>query len=163
MSLTLWRRLAGALALSALATALAHAADPAPVMTGLWEVNLLTSFAPGSAGGALAPEWAPRRRVYRICIGLERAREPMQPPRTATQAELMIGRGTISGSYTIKDAGGVPRPVEFAYHRLDATRFEGSHDVQQPDLVTRTQYMARRVAADCGGLAPQPVPDTGEP
>jgi hypothetical protein len=141
----------------------ARAADPAPVLAGLWEVNLLTSFAPGPAASASMPDLTPRRRLYRICIGPDRAPEPMHPPRGALQAELVFGRGTISGSYALLRPGGQTQPVEFAYHRLDATRFEGSHEVLQAELVTRTQYMAHRVAGDCGGLAPQPTADTGEP
>jgi hypothetical protein len=75
----------------------------------------------------------------------------------------MIGRSSVSGSYALPAADGQARPVEFNYQRLDATRFEGSLDVQQGDRVARTQYMARRVTGDCGGLQPQPVPDNGEP
>lgn len=139
----------------------AQAADPAPVLAGLWEVNLLTSFAPLAT--SVAPDLAPRRRIYRICIGQDRVREPMHPPRSALRTETTIGRSSVSGSYVLKAADGQTRPVEFSYQRLDATRFEGSLDVQQADQMARTQYMARRVTADCGGLAPQPVPDSGEP
>ena len=146
-----------------LTAASASAADPAPVLPGLWEVNLLTSFVPGPAAVGATPDLTPRRRSYRICIGPDRVREPMHPPRNALQAELMYGRGTISGSYALPGPGGRARPVEFAYHRLDATHFEGSHDLTQPEFVARTQYMARRVAADCGGLAPQATSETGEP
>ncbi len=146
-----------------LTAASASAADPAPVLPGLWEVNLLTSFALGPAAVGATLDLTPRRRRYRICIGPDRVREPMHPPRTAVQAELMYGRSTISGSYALPGPGGQPRPVEFAYHQLDATHFEGSHDLMQPELVARTQYMARRVAADCGGLAPQATSETGEP
>ena len=116
-----------------LTAASASAADPAPVLPGLWEVNLLTSFVPGPAAVGATPDLTPRRRSYRICIGPDRVREPMHPPRNALQAELMYGRGTISGSYALPGPGGRARPVEFAYHRLDATHFEGSHDLTQPD------------------------------
>jgi hypothetical protein len=146
-----------------LTAASASAADPAPVLPGLWEVNLLTSFAPGPAAHGATPDLTPRRRSYRLCIGPARVHEPMHPPRNAVQTEMMYGRSTISGSYALPGPGGPPQPVEFAYHRLDATHFEGSHDLMQPELVTRTQYMARRVAADCGGLAPQATSETGEP
>ena len=157
-------RPAPAAALAILLTAApASAADPAPVLPGLWEVHLLTSFAPGPAAVGATPDLTPRRRSYRICIGPDRVREPMHPPRSAVQAEWMYGRSTISGSYALPGPGGQARPVEFAYHRLDATHFEGSHDLMQPELVARTQYMARRVAADCGGLAPQAMSETGEP
>lgn len=155
--------MAGAAALLILTAPLALAADPAPVLAGLWEVNLQTSFAPRPESAATAPMQAPRRRVYRICIGPDRVREPMPPPPAALGAEMTIGRSGISGTYALPGADGQPRPVEFAYHRLDATLFEGSLDLQQPQRVARTQYMARRVAADCGALAPQAVSDTGEP
>jgi hypothetical protein len=156
-------RLGFAWVLALLIAPCVHAADPAPVLAGLWEVNLLTSFAPGSADGQARSDLAPRRRNYRICIGPDRAQEPMRPPRSAQQAELVFGRGTISGSYALPGPGGQLLAVEFAYHRLDATRFEGSHDLTQAEFVTRTQYMAHRVAKDCAGLEPRPAADTGEP
>lgn len=150
-------------ALLTMSLASAQAADPAPVLPGLWEVNLLTSFAPAPNAAGAVPDLAPRRRNYRICIGPDRVREPMHPPRSALRTETMIGRSSVSGSYALPGADGQARPVEFNYQRLDATRFEGSLDVQQGDRVARTQYMARRVTGDCGGLQPQPVPDNGEP
>ena len=150
-------------ALLALTIAPAQAADPAPVLAGLWEVNLLTSFTPAPGAAGAMPDLVPRRRIYRICIGPDRVREPMHPPRLALRTETMIGRSSVSGSYALPAADGQARPVEFNYQRLDATRFEGSLDVQQGDRVARTQYMARRVTGDCGGLQPQPVPDNGEP
>lgn len=157
-------RQAPAAALAVVLTAAsASVADPAPVLPGLWEVNLLTSFVPGPAAVGATPVLTPRRRSYRICIGPDRVREPMHPPRNAVQAEVMYGRGTISGSYALPGPGGQLLAVEFAYHRLDATRFEGSHDLTQAEFVTRTQYMAHRVAKDCAGLAPRPAADTGEP
>ncbi|HRD98899.1 MAG TPA: hypothetical protein PLA97_21180, partial [Rubrivivax sp.] len=59
-----------------LTAATASAADPAPVLAGLWEVHLLTSFAPGPAAAGVTPDLTPRRRSYRICIGQDRVREP---------------------------------------------------------------------------------------
>lgn len=153
----------GVAALLILTAPMAQATDPAPVLAGLWEVNLQTSFAPRPESGASVPMQAPRQRVYRICIGPDRVREPMPPPPAAQAAEMTIGRNGISGTYALADANGQPRQVEFAYHRLDATLFEGSLDLQQPQRVARTQYLARRVAADCGALAPQSVSETGEP
>lgn len=150
-------------ALPALIHSPAQAADPAPVLAGLWEVKLLTTFAAAAGTAGASAEPAPRRRVYRICLGADRVREPMHPPRTARHAETTIGRSGVSGSYALPGAEGKEWPVEFSYQRLDATRFEGSLDVHQGEWTARTQYMARRMTADCGGLAPQPVPDNGEP
>lgn len=105
----------------------------------------------------------PLRRIYRICIGPNRARAPMHAPSKASRVELIFDRNNISGSYFQTGADGQLRPVEFLYRRLAAGRFEGSQDVTEADWISRTQYMAQRVAADCGPLQPQPMSESGEP
>ncbi len=141
----------------------ASVADPAPVTSGLWEVNLMTSFAPVPTSPAQAAPRKPLRRIYRICIGPNRARAPMHAPSKASRVELIFDRNNISGSYFQTGADGQLRPVEFLYRRLAAGRFEGSQDVTEADWISRTQYMAQRVAADCGPLQPQPMSESGEP
>jgi hypothetical protein len=134
-------------------------AEPAPVLPGLWEVTLLTTH--DGAADRVAPP--PQRRQYRICLNPARARAPMTPPPGAAQAEVLLQRQGISGSYLEPGAAGQRRAVEFAYRRLDAGTFEGSHDAETADTVRRTQYLARRVSPDCGALQPQPAAATGEP
>lgn len=147
----------------------AAAAELAPVQTGLWEVQSLTTFeraaspaSPASAPTLTAAE-APRPHGYRICIGPTRARSPMLPPRLPRAAELLFDKQGFSGSYTQRGADGARQQVEFSYRRLGATSFEGSHDVQGPQRVARTQYFVRHVAADCGALRASMPQASGEP
>lgn len=136
-------------------------AEPAAVLPGLWEVTLLTTHDRTPDPSRPAPP--PQRRQYRICISPARAQAPMTPPPGAAQTEVVMHRHGITGSYLERAADGRPRPVEFAYRRLDAGTFEGSHDAETGDTVRRTQYLARRVAPDCGALQAQPVAASGEP
>lgn len=150
--------LAAALALSAPAV---PAAEPPPVRTGLWDVRLLTTFERRGAPAGAAE--APRARNYRICIGAERARSPMLPRRLPARAELLFDRQSVSFTHTEAAPAGATRQLEFNYRRLDAGTFEGSFDQTTAAQVTRMQYFARHLAADCGALPPSAPSPGGEP
>ena len=48
-------------------------------------------------------------------------------------------------------------------HRIDSHNFEGSHDLVAAGHARRTQFMARWLAADCGGVLPAPLAGLDEP
>lgn len=154
---------AAAAGLALLVTSGALWAQPAAVLPGLWEVQLLTTYEQGRTAAAASTLPPPRRRIYRMCLSPDQARLPVSPPAGARQAEVVYGRSGISGSYADVGPDGQPRAVEFAYHRLDATRFEGSHDAEGPGLTLRTQYLAQRVAPTCGPLAQAATGTPAEP
>lgn len=156
--LTPWASIVPALALASLPAL----ADPAPVRPGLWEVQLLTTYAP-LRPGASAPTAAKQQRRYRICLSPQRAAAPMARLPGAERTEVVIGRNTLSGTYIERAPDGTARPVEFLYRRLDQDQFEGSHDVSTAVSIARTQYLARRLGPGCGGLAPSTMALTGEP
>jgi hypothetical protein len=139
---------------------MAAVAQPAAVLPGLWEVHLLTTAERTPAALLTTPVPAPQRRIYRICITPERAAAPVTPPQGVRRMELLYDRDRVSGSWTELGADRRPRAVEFGYHRVDAARFEGSHDAEGPLLVLRTQYSAQHVAAECG---PRTQPGQGSP
>lgn len=138
----------------------AAVAQPAAVSPGLWEVHLLTTAERTPAALSVTPMPAPQRRIYRICITPERAAAPVTPPLGVRRLELLYDRDRISGNWIEMGPDRRPRAVEFGYHRVDATRFEGSHDAEGPQLVLRTQYSAQHVAAECG---PRTQPGQGSP
>ena len=47
--------------------------------------------------------------------------------------------------------------------RIDSHNFEGSHDLVTAGHARRTQFMARWLAADCGGMLPAPLAGLDEP
>lgn len=152
--------LAACLALSA---GKAHA-QPEPVLAGLWEVQslLVVQRREAAAGEVLPP---PQSRQYRICIGPERARAPMLPPRMPRGTELMFEGNAYEGSFDepAGSAVGPQRQVDFGYRRISATVFEGSHDVSSAARVARLQYFAQYVGADCGQLRPSAPSSAGDP
>lgn len=143
---------------------LAQRGQPQPVLAGLWDVSTLLTVERRVAGsGEVLPP--PQSRQYRLCIGPERARAPMLPSRLPPGTELMFGSDAYEGGF-VEPRGaaiGPRRQVDFAYRRLSATAFEGSHDVASPARVARLQYFAQYLRADCGDLKPTAVAETGEP
>lgn len=146
---------------AALAPLAAQTAEPPPVQAGLWDVRLLTTFERKATLSTAAEP--PRARSYRICIGPDRARAPMLPGRLPPRTELLFDRQSVSFSYAEAASAGAGRQVDFSYRRLDAATFEGSFDQSAAGLITRTQYLARHVAADCGALKPSVPGPLGEP
>lgn len=146
----------------------AHA-QPAPVATGLWEVRLLTSFEPDPAPGALFwPDFPNRLRArsQRICLDAERAQAPVVLARTGPAAEVVFDRSSVSVSYAEHLPGAAApaqRAVDGGYRRIDSHNFEGSHDLVTAGHARRTQFMARWLAADCGGMLPAPLAGLDEP
>jgi hypothetical protein len=154
------------LGLGLLGAALQAAAQPPvePVLAGLWEVqSLLTVERRDARAGEVLPP--PQSRQYRICIGPQRARAPMLPPRLPRGTELVFKGPAYEGSFDLPqtEAGAPRRQVDFSWRRLSATAFEGSHDVTSPARVARLQYFAAYLGADCGATRPSAPSDTGEP
>lgn len=136
-------------------------AQPAPVLAGAWDVQLLVSFErlPTAAISVVRP--LPQARKYRICIGPERARSPMLPQRLPPAAELVFDGQSYTGSF--EDSTAARPQVDISYRRLSATAFEGSHDAAGGGLVARTQYFAQYSGPNCGATRPAWPAETGEP
>jgi type II secretory pathway predicted ATPase ExeA len=98
---------------------------------------------------------------YRICIGPERARSPMLPPRLPPAAELVFDGQSYTGSF--EDSTAARPQVDISFRRLSATAFEGSHDAAGQGLVARTQYFAQYSGPNCGATPPGWPAETGEP
>ncbi len=86
----------------------------------------------------------------------------MLPRRLPPGTELVFDGQAYSGSF--EDPGSSPRQVaDFAYRRLSAAAFEGSHDLTSLGRVLRLQYFAQHAGTDCGSLRPAWPRDNGEP
>lgn len=147
--------------LTALWATPARAQQPAPVLAGLWEVQSLLTVERRAPGGSevLPP---PQSRHYRLCLGPQRARAPMLPPRLPRGTELLLEEAGYQGSFD-EPGPGPARQVDFSFRRLSSTAFEGSHDVSAPARIARLQYFASYLGPDCGELRPTPPAETGEP
>jgi hypothetical protein len=148
-------------ACAGLMTANPAQAQPAPVLAGAWDVQVLVTFErlPTAAVSVVQP--LAQSRKYRICIGPERARSPMLPPRLPPAAELVFDGQSYTGSF---EDGTAARPqVDISYRRISATAFEGSHDAAGGGLVARTQYFAQYSGPNCGAARPAWPAETGEP
>jgi hypothetical protein len=136
-------------------------AQPAPVLAGAWDVQVLVTFdrLPTAAVSVVLPP--AQSRNYRICIGPERARSPMLPPRLPPAAELVFDGQSYTGSF--EDSTAARPQVDISFRRLSATAFEGSHDASGGGLVARTQYFAQYSGPNCGATRPAWPAETGEP
>ncbi len=136
-------------------------AQPAPVLAGVWDVQTLVSFERLPTAPSSLERPASQSRSYRICIGAERARAPMLPPRLPPAAELVFDGQSYTGFFDQSATAAVQ--VEIGFRRLSATAFEGSHDTTGPGLVARTQYFARYGGPNCGATEPGWPADSGLP
>lgn len=150
------------LALALLAPWALLQAQPAPVLAGAWDVQSLLVVDPPAVQpvGTALPR--PQSRRYRICIGPERARSPMLPRQLPPGTELVFEGQSLTGSYD--EPGSSPRrQVDFAYRRLSATAFEGTHDLSSLGRVHRLQYFAQHAGPNCGAQRPTWPQDNGDP
>ena len=141
-----------------------QAAEPAPVASGLWEVQMLALFQPDPQPGAAnwpgLPDKA-RARVYRICLDAPRARAPMSLPRPPSGAERVVSDET---TVLVRDGRGDAPSVESLYRRLSEREFEGSQTVAATAGAEMTlQYRSVFVQRDCDGVRPTAVSNFGEP
>lgn len=149
-------RLTGLAVCALAATAPAVWAQTAPVLAGAWDVRSLTTFEPRST--------VPVARRYRICIGPDRARAPMQARNPAPSTELVftsLGYNGYAARVTATD--GTQRQLDFSYRRLSARAFEGTHELAGSGRISRLQYDAQYVGPDCGATRPSWPRDSGEP
>lgn len=166
---TLGRMAIVALLGSAWAHAGHAAAEPAPVASGLWEVQMLALFRPDPQPGVTHWPGLPgkaRARTYRICLDAPRARAPMSMNVVPATAQ----RVSDEMSVMVRDA---PAPatgtraapsVEWLYRRLSEREFEGSQSLAGDAGIEMTlQYRSVFVQRDCAGLAPTPMSKFGEP
>ena len=142
----------------------AQAAEPAPVASGLWEVQMLALFQPDPQPGAASWPGLPdkaRARVYRICLDAPRARAPMSLPRPASAAERVVSDET---SVLVRDSRRDAPAVETLYRRLSEREFEGSQTVAAAEGAEMTlQYRSVFVQRDCDGVRPTAMSKFGEP
>lgn len=131
-------------------------AQSAPVLAGAWDVRSLATFEPGGK--------APVARRYRICIGPDRARAPMQPRNPPPATELVFDPHGYNGyAAKITAADGAQRQLDFSYRRLSARAFEGTHELTGSGRAVRLQYYAQYMGPDCGATQPSWPRDNGEP
>jgi hypothetical protein len=152
--------------LACLASAGVQAAEPEPVMAGLWEVRLLAFFEPDPQPGAA--EWPgqpgkARARKYRVCLDAARARAPMNlarlPPGAQRSSDKMMVLVRESAGPTARE----DVALESLYRRLSEREFEGSHTLMNDKQSVMLQYSSVFVQADCEGVRPAGMSRFGEP
>jgi hypothetical protein len=155
-----------AICLAGLCGASLQAAEPEPVLVGLWEVRMLAFFDPDPQPGAT--EWPglpgkARARTYRVCLDALRARAPMSLPRLSPDAQRSSDKMSVLVHEGRSAAPHNEPALESIYRRLSAREFEGSHSLVSETQSMTLQYSSVFLQVDCEGIRPATMSRFGEP